>query len=136
LLIAGQLITPCWDCGKVVVENDMVLRRNMLCAWIENERDVGEVIWREADEDSLTGLAVPFWDWFVVLEFGIQHINRAAEDVGTGERGSPAFRLVPQFFRGPASATWREMIVNPNGVGNRKWPEIKEGETGPLHRCV
>jgi hypothetical protein len=81
MLIASQLITSCRDSGEVVIEYDMVLRRDVLRSWVEDKRDISRVVWGEANEDALAGLAVPLRNWFVVLELGVQNIDWITEDM-------------------------------------------------------
>mgnify|MGYP006186010567 CR=1 FL=1 len=63
----------------------MVLGRNVLCAWIENERDQAGMPGGETDKDSLSSSAVPLRDLLTVLEARVQNINRTPKDMSTGK---------------------------------------------------
>ena len=62
----GDLVpdTGVEGCGiKVVVEDAMKLRRDVSGRGVEDERDVGGVVRREAKVDAEPSAIIPFWIW-------------------------------------------------------------------------
>lgn len=64
----------------------MKLGGDVLGAWIEDEGNAGGVMGGEANEDALSGFAVPFGDRLVVLKLWVKHVDWASEYMSTGER--------------------------------------------------
>jgi hypothetical protein len=61
----------------------MILRGNMLCSRVQNERDQTGMPGRKPNEDTLASPAIPLRDFLAILQTRVKHVNRTAKDMGT-----------------------------------------------------
>lgn len=124
-----------WHCSELIIKYDMKLRRDVVGARIEHERDCSRVLWRKTDKNALPSTTVPLRDLLTVLQRGIQNVDGAAEDVAPTQR-----RLVILYagedllWRQTAQSQWH-LVVNPSGIRHCQRPQIDEGEqaNGAVH---
>jgi hypothetical protein len=87
------------DGGERIIKNDMILWGDVLCPWIEDERDQARVPGRETNKYPLAGATFPLGYLLTILKTRVKQIHRIPKDIGTGKTGAGSFNPGEQFFR-------------------------------------
>jgi hypothetical protein len=120
------------DSGEDVIKYYMELRRDVLGAWVENQRNQTRMSWREANKNSLSCPTVPFGNLLAVLKARVEDIHWATKDMGTWQSRTRTLNTREQLFRRQTNTGPRQFVVYPHRIVHSKGPKVNEGTVWPM----
>jgi hypothetical protein len=79
----GLISSEGWDSEEFVIENYMVLGRDVAGGEVQNKRHKGGVFRRKTNKHSLASTSIPFRNTLAILKVRVENIHRATKDMGT-----------------------------------------------------
>jgi hypothetical protein len=69
------------DGSELVIEDNMILRRDVACFQVEDQRAQRGVFGRETNKHSFPGSGGPFRDTFSILKVRVQNVDRTTKNM-------------------------------------------------------
>jgi hypothetical protein len=69
------------DRSELVIKDNMILRRDVACFQVEDQRAQRGVLGREPNKHSFPSTGGPFRDTFSILKVRVQNVDRTAKNM-------------------------------------------------------
>jgi hypothetical protein len=82
-----------WTGGESIIKNNVELRRYVLCAWIEDEWDGGEVPSGDTNKNAMASAAAPLGDLIPIWQIWVKHMKWPSKHMGMWEARARAYHV-------------------------------------------